>query len=366
MMFKGTSRVGPEEFSRIIQREGGQTNAFTTKDVTAYYAVLAAERIPLVLELERDRMLNLRLRAREFAPERAVVMEERCLRTETQPEAGLLEEVEALAYQAHPYRWPIVGWMEDLRTMELRHVRRYWKENYVPAHMLMVMIGDLHPEKMLDLLARHFEDIRACPSRQAVPNEEPVQGGERRVTVAGEARVPFLAMAFHVPRLGHEDAMALELLASLLAHGRSARLHRRLVREDRFTLDVDANYPLLSLDPGLFTITARILPGRSLAAVERAIDEELGRVAQGDVDEEALARAKTKLEASVVFGLDALLQQAILLARYELCGGWRGLSRYVPGIRGATRDDLRRVAQRYFCPENRTVGWLVPREESGP
>jgi zinc protease len=360
MMFKGTVRVDPEEFSRLIQREGGQTNAFTTKDVTAYYVLIDKARISLPLTLERDRMCNLRLRSRDFSPERKVVMEERRLRTETQPEGNLLEEVEALAYQSHPYRWPVIGWMEDIQGVSVADVLRYRRKHYAPSNTLILAIGDFDPLQMMERMANHFGEIspgRPAPQLEVV---EPPQRAQRRVVLKRDAKVPFLVMAHHAPRIGHQDAPALELLACLLAKGRSARLHRRLVREEQLVLNVGADYSLLSLDPGLFTLSARILPGRSIRATEEEMVQELGRLGAGELGEDELRRAKRQLEARFVFLLDVLLHQAILLAEYEMCGGWRRLEEYLPGIRSVTKEDISKVVTRYLGEENRTVGWLVP------
>ncbi len=360
MMFKGTDKVGPEEFSRIIQREGGQTNAFTTKDVTAYYVLIDGSRFSLALDLEKDRMCNLRMRSKGFSPERKVVMEERRLRTETQPEGMLMEEMEALAYQSHPYRWPVIGWMEDIRGISLADVRRHRRKHYVPSNTLIVAVGDLDPSQMLNSLATHFGEISPGTSLPELEVVEPPQRAERRVILRRDAKVPQVLMAHHTPQLGHSDAYALEVLACLLATGRSARLHRRLVREEQLALNVGADYSFLSVNPGLFTLSARVLPGRSIQAVEEAIGEELARLRQGPLHENELGKAKRQLEVRFVFLLDALLNQAMLLAEYEMCGGWRLLENYLPGIRSVTEEDLRRVAAHYLGVENRTVGWLIP------
>jgi len=362
MMFKGTDRVGPEEFSRIIQREGGQTNAFTTKDTTAYYAVLASERLTVALDLERDRMRNIRLRSRDFESERRVVMEERRLRTDTQPEAVLQEEVEAQAFHSHPYRWPIIGWMEDIEGITLSDVRRFRRTHYAPPNLFLVAVGNREPGEMLDLVSARFGDIPGGKPAPRVSVTEPGQRAHTRITLRREAQVPYLVMAHHVPRLGHPDGLPLEVLACVLATGRSARLYRRLVKEEALALHVEAENSLLSVDPSLFTIAARILPGESMERAEETILEEISHVAAGITTDEELARAKGQLEAALVFSLDSLMTQALLMAQCELCGGWRLLGDYLLGIRGVTLADISRVTRDYLSEENRTTGWLIPRE----
>lgn len=361
MMFKGTERTAPEEFSRIIQAQGGQTNAFTTKDFTAYYVVMASDRIGVAMDLERDRMTGLRLRGEQFASEKMVVMEERRLRTETQPEAMLLEELEAIAFCSHPYRWPVIGWMEDLERISLADVRRHLRAHYVGGNLLMVGVGDMEPEKWLELLESHFGRMpgRRAPSCARVV--EPPQRAERRVVVRRRAEVGVLAVAFHVPRIGHQDAQCLEVLACVLGSGRSSRFYRRLVRDEGLALDVQVEYPFLSLDPGLFMVVIRVLPGRSLERVEQAVEEELDRLRSGDPElEHDLQRARRQLERGLLLSLDSLMGQAILLAQYELCAGWRALGDYLPGIRAVSPGCIRDVASRYLVPENRSTGWLVP------
>lgn len=363
MMFKGTERTAPEEFSRIIQAHGGQTNAFTTKDFTAYYEVMASDRIHVAMDLELDRMKGLRLRRKDFLSEKKVVMEERRLRTETQPEAVLLEELEAVAFSSHPYRWPIIGWMEDLENLTLQQLRRYRRTHYVTGNILMVGVGDMEPQKWLEMLETRFGDLpasKACPVPQVV---EPVQKAERRVVVRKEAQVGVMAMGFHVPRLGHKQAPTLEVLASVLGGGRSSRLYRRLVRKEGLALGVEAEYQLLCLDPGLFLIMVRVLPGNSLERAEKLVEEEICKITEGDGGLEGdLERAKEQLERNFVLSLDSLMTQALVLAQYELCLSWKSMAYHLQRLKEVDSRDLARAARSFLSPPNRTTGWLVPEQ----
>lgn len=361
MMFKDTDRTGPEEFSRIIQAQGGQANAFTTKDFTAYYVVMASDRIPLAMDLERDRMRGLKLREDHFLSEKKVVMEERRLRTETQPEAVLVEELEAVAFCSHPYRWPIIGWMEDIEGISLADVRSHWRAHYAAGNLLVVGISDVEPDSWLELLESRFGDLPVRKPRGHREIVEPPQRAERRVLVRRQAQVGVLALAYHVPRISHRDAPALEVLACLLGSGRSSRLYRRLVRQEGLALGVEVEYPLLSLSPGLFKILVRILPGGSLERAEGAVQEELERLCGPDPQLEGdLQRAKEHLERAFVLSLDSLMAQALLMAQYELCAGLKCLGEYLPGIRAVTPEAVREAVRRYLCGENRSTGWLVP------
>lgn len=361
MMFKGTKRTGPEEFSKIIQAHGGQTNAFTTKDFTAYYEIMASDKIHVAMDLELDRMKGLRLRKQDFLSEKKVVMEERRLRTETQPEAVILEELESVAFSSHPYRWPIIGWMEDIERITLKDVHRYMRTHYVAENMLMVGVGDMEPQRWWDMLEVRFGDLPArktCLRPQVV---EPVQKAERRVVVRREAQVGVMAMGFHVPRLGHEQAPVLDVLACLLGGGRSSRLYRRLVRKEGLALGVDAEYQLLSLDPGLFLIMVRVLPEKSLERAERLVEEEFEKIIQRDADlERDVERAKAQLERNLILSLDSIMTQALILAQYELCLSWKSIAQHLRRLRDVDCRSVGRAAERYLSPLNRTTGWLLP------
>lgn len=361
MMFKGTDRTGPEEFSKIIQAHGGQTNAFTTKDFTAYYEIMASDKIHVAMDLERDRMKGLRLRKEHFLSEKKVVMEERRLRTETQPEAVLLEELEAVAFSSHPYRWPIIGWMEDLQRVTLKDVRRYLRSHYVAGNILMVGVGDMEPQRWWDMLEARFGDLPASKPLFPLQVVEPAQKAERRVVVRREAQVGVVAMGFHVPKVGHEQAPALDVLACLLGGGRSSRLYRRLVREEGLALGVDADYQLLSLDPGLFFIMVRVLPGKSLERAEKLVEEELAKIMEGDGNLETdVERAKEQLERNMVLSLDSIMTQALILAQYELCLSWKCIAQHLRGLKQVGSAQITRAVRSYFLPQNRTTGWLVP------
>lgn len=359
MMFKGTKKMAPEEFSRIIQAQGGQTNAFTTKDFTAYYVVMAKEKIPFAMDLERERMTSLRLTSREFQIEKSVVMEERRLRTDTQPEANLLEELEAIAFTSHPYRWPVIGWMEDLEGLTLRDVKDHMKKYYVPSNLLFLGIGDMEPDEWFELLESRFGTIASGKTAPELTVREPPQKGERRTVLRRKAEVGMVAMGYHVPRVGNHDSIALEVLGCVLAGGKSSRLHCRLVQREALAVDVGCENPLLSLDPGLFTIVARVLPRHPLMRVEEAIVEEVEKLQCSGIEAD-VARAKQTLRRALFLALDSLMSQAMIIAQWDLCGGWRNLGEYLSLIEEITPEKVREVARRYLLPENRSVGWLVP------
>jgi len=357
MMFKGTQKVSGSEFSRIIQVNGGNDNAFTSRDFTAYFENLSADRIHVSLDLESDRMQNLVLREEDFRTERMVVMEERRLRTEDNPKAYLLEQVDAAAFQLQPYHWPTVGWMEDLAQLTLDDLKAYYRAFYNPVNAFLVVVGDFKKEDLLPRIEKAFGALpKGIPPDQK-KGLDPPQTGERRIIVKREAELPFIVLGYHVPNLREPDSYVLEVIATVLSGGKSSRLHKSLVREKRLVLNAEADNSLLSHDPGLFMISAELLPDKTVTEVEKALDQEVEQLQKEPVEEHELQKVKNQLEASFVFGQDSLFYQAMLLAQHEIALSWRAIDNYIPSIQKVTPEEIQRVAKRYFVPENRP-GWL--------
>ena len=360
MMFKGTKKLGEEEYSKIIQENGGNENAGTSYDYTFYFATLRSDRIDIPLELEADRMENAVLKEEGFRTERLVVMEERRLTTADNPRAVVNEQIMAAAFQIQPYHWPIIGWMEDIERFTVQDLRAYHDTYYIPSNAFIIAVGDFNSVKLLGSIEKAFGGM---PKKPAPDQQKPVeerQLGERRVLVKKEAQVPYLSMGFHVPNLKDPDAYVLELIEVILSGGKSSRLYEKLVREKGLALNAAADNSLLSKDPGLFTISIDPLAGREMSAVEKALEEELERLRNEPVSTEELEKAKNQAEAEFVYGQDSLFYQAMLLGQFEIASDWRKIDGYIPSIRKVTAGDITRVARKYFIPENRTVGILVP------
>ncbi len=360
MMFKGTRKIGPEEFSRIVQENGGNDNAFTTRDYTAYFENLSADRVQVSLDLESDRMQNLMLRGEDFRTERMVVMEERRMRTEDNPQAYLIEQVEAAAFQLSPYHWPTIGWMEDIARFTLEDLKKYYQAYYNPANAFLVVVGDFQKEKLLPRIEKAFGAIAKGTAPKQERDRDPRQAGERRISVKKEAQLPFLVMGYHVPNLRDADSYVLEVAATVLSGGKSSRLYQSLVHEKRLVLEADAEHSLLSRDPSLFYLSADPLPGKEVADVEKALEREVERLQKEPVGTRELEKAKNQLESSFIFGQDSLFYQAMLLAQHEIAHTWKAIDEYLPAIRKVTPEDIQRVANRYLIPDNWTVGILIP------
>jgi zinc protease len=360
MMFKGTKKISGAEFARIIQENGGQFNAFTSYDFAGYYATISADQVSIIMELEADRMQNLLMSSEDFRSERNVVMEERRLRVEDNPQALLAEQLNAAAFQATPYHWPVIGWMDDLKRLTLEDARLYYKTYYIPNNAFIVAVGDFDSEEIFQKVATVFGRIPAGEKPLHLDYSEPPQKGERVVNVRTDARQPAVLMGFHVPNIGHPDACVLEIIAALLSSGKSSRLYADLVLEKELALSANAAYSLLSADPDLFYLSGVPMRGKGVPELQAALLEQLERLKIEPVDDGELQKAKNQLETGFVFSQDSLFYQAMLLARYEIATGWEDIKAYLPAIRNVTAEDIRRVAAAYFVPQNRTVAILHP------
>jgi len=360
MMFKGTPKVGPEEYSRIIARNGGRSNAFTSSDITVYFATMNREKIGIVVELEADRMANALLDGTYFEAEKKVIMEERRLRTEDNPAAALGEVAGAVAYLVHPYRRPIIGWMRDIQKLTRDDLQRHYRAYYTPNNAFLVVVGDFSAEEMLAKIKDAFGKIPRGPDPLKVQIEESPQSGERRAILKKEAELSLLSMYYHAPNVKDPDSFALDLLAVILAGGRSSRLHQDLVYHKRLARSVDVDYWGLSVDPTILSVTAQLMPDKDPAEVEHAVDGTLDRMKSELVSDRELGKAKNQVEAEFVFGQDSIFGQARRIGFYESAAEWRLLDRYLEGIRKVTAEDILRVAKKYLDRDRRTVGILIP------
>ena len=360
MMFKGTPTTKPEEYSRIIAKNGGRSNAFTSNDVTVYFATMSREKINIELELEADRMANALLGDTYFEPEKKVIQEERRLRTEDNPASALSEVASAVAYTIHPYRRPVVGWMEDIQNLTRQDLVDFYKLYYAPNNAFIVVVGDFSTDEILPKIKAAFGKIPRGAEPPKIQVTEPEQRGERKVNLKKEAELPFVLQFYRAPNLKSPDSFALDVLSVVLAGGRSSRLHHEMVYQKRLVRGVDVDYSGVSVDPMGFSIYAQLLPGIEPANVEREMDRLVDKVKTELVSERELQKAKNQIEAAFVFAQDSIYGQAMKIGLYEAAGGWRQMESYLDGMRKVTREDIRRVAKQYLDRDRRTVGTLIP------
>jgi zinc protease len=373
MMFKGTARLAPGEFSRRVAALGGRENAFTSKDYTGYFQQIPSNRLEDVMQLEADRLANNQWPDAEFAKEIEVVKEERRLRTEDNPRALLHEALMATALNASPYRRPIVGWMSDLDAMTAQDARDFYRRWYTPANAVVVVAGDVDPEQVRMLAEKHYGSLplQALPVRK--PQVEPAQKGLRRVELKAPAEQSYVALAFKVPRLAsmapapeHDDALALTVLAAVLDGYSGARLERSLAQGERRLADsVGADNGLMGRGPQFFILDGVPARGTAPEALEAALRAQVKKVADEGVTEAELQRVKTQWVASEVYKLDSVFNQA-----RELGVAWAlGLppdsgEQVMARLRQVTAAQVQAVARKYFGDDALTVAILRPQPVS--
>lgn len=365
MMFQGTAEVPGGEFSRIIARAGGRDNAFTNKDSTVYHQQVHKSKLALVLQLEADRMANLQLSNDQFSRELKVVMEERRLRTDDQPKSLVYEAFMAAAYNANPYRTPVIGWMNDLQTLSAEDARAWYRRWYAPNNATLVVVGDVSASAVLEEAEKYFGPIaaRALPERKA--QLEPAQRGTRRVSVRAVAELPYLMMGWHVPSLRNVEQdwepYALEMLAAVLDGSDAARLDRELVRESRLALSAGAEYDSINRGPALFVVEGTPAPGKTVDDLEKALRLQVQRIVAEGVTDEELRRARAQVTASQVFQLDSMFAQAREIGALNNVGlPPDSVALQARKLTQISAEQVREVARKYLLDDNVTVAVLEP------
>ena len=365
MMFKGTPKYPAGSFSRIIAENGGRENAFTGADYTAYFQQLEKSRLAVAFELEADRMQNLVLDGSEFAKELRVVMEERRLRTDDQPESLAFEKFMNTAFTVHSYKNPIIGWMRDLEKLKIEDLRAWYRRWYVPNNATLVVVGDVEPHAVFALAREHFGKIASgVVVRTRIPAEPP-QTATRRSALKAPAQIPNLIIGFHVPAYGSAtedwEPYALAVLDGVLSNGNSARFQRELVRGAEIASSISAGYSPAARHPGLFVISGNPVQGRNVRELETAVLTQLRRLQAEPVSDEELTRVKAQVAASDVFQRDSVFYQAMKMGTLETVGlDWRLTNDYVTRLRAVTPQQVQAVAKKYFTDGNMTVTVLEP------
>ena len=365
MMFKGTGKHPAGEFSEIIAANGGEENAFTGQDFTAYFQRIANDRLELCLELEADRMRNLTLDEAEFTKELEVVKEERRMRTEDKPTALTNERFNAVAYTNSPYRRLTIGWMEDLDSLTIDDVSEWYRKWYAPNNATLVVAGDIEAGEVYRLAKKYFGGLEPSDIRETKPQREAKQYGTQRVTVEVPAKVPYLAMGYKVPVLKTVDedweVYALEVLAGVLDGGSSARLARNLVRGEEIANSAGASYSMSVRYDSMFVLSAVPSEEVAIEVLEFALREQLSSIKQEMPDEEELKRVKAQVVAAQVYKQDSVFYQAMEIGMLDTIGlPWRSKDDYVERILAVTPEQVQAVARKYLVDERLTIAELDP------
>lgn len=375
MMFKRTNELASGEFSRIVADHGGSENAFTGLDYTAYFQQWSADNVERSFQLESERMQHLLLDETEFTTEIKVILEERRLRTDDDPQALASEVTQAVAWQTSPYRQPVIGWAADIASMQLSDLRAWYKRWYTPANATLVVVGDVDPAAVRKLADQYFGVI---PKRTIVPpraRPEVAQQGEKRVIVRNEkVQIPHLSIDFKTPGLAQVgqigpaggaaveawEIYALDVLAAVLDGGASARLERDLVRGKELVSEAGAGYQSASRLEDFFSFGASPREGQTLATVETAIWQQIEALQKTPPLPDELTRVKTQVVAEAVYQQDSMFYQAMLIGTLESMGlSWRVKDNYVAGIQAVTAAQVQAVASKYLVHDRSTVTLLV-------
>ncbi len=363
MMFMGAKKYGPGEFDRVMESRGGFSNAFTMEDATAYHETFPAEALPQVIEMEADRMGAMQISEENLKSEREVIKEERRLRVDNDIAGAMDELLKAQAYMAHPYHWPVVGWMEDLDAITLADCVDYFKTHYAPNNATLVIVGDFKAAQAIDLIGKAYGAIPSQAPAPAIVRNEPAQRGERRAVLKKAAQEPSIMIAYHTVASASPDLFALDLLQIILGDGESSRLKRRLIYEKELASRVEVINER-RVDPSTFILWAEAKPGVTAGALEAALVEEVERLAKEEIGDAELQKAKNIRTTSEVKNLKTSDGKAQEIGLYDLYfGNYQRLFTALRSYGAVTKSDLKDAAARYLHPDNRTVVTLVPTAE---
>jgi zinc protease len=365
MMFKGTDKHPVGEFSKIIAENGGEENAFTGQDYTAYFQTMEASRLAVSFELEADRMRHLHLLPEELKKELQVVTEERRMRTDDNPQAKMQEQFMALAYSNSPYKHPVIGWPADIANYTVEDLQAWYQRWYAPNNATLVVVGDVQANVVFDLAEKYFGELKASDIKPLKPQTEIDQLGVRKMTVKVPAKLPSVLMGYKVPVLKTAekdiDAYALEVLAGVLDGGSSARLTAALVRGKQIAVSASASYGLSSRLSDLFELEATPAEGKTVNDLELALRDEIKKLQQNLISNEELERIKAQVLASDIFQKDSNFYQAMELGVLETVGlGWQKADEYVAKINQVSAEQVRDVAKKYLIEDHLSIAYLEP------
>jgi len=365
MMFKGTKKHPAGEFSKIIAANGGRENAFTNQDYTAYFQTMEKSRLPVSMELEADRMRNLTIPEEEVLKEVRVVMEERRMRTEDNPQSLTYEQFNATAYTSSPYRIPVIGWMDDLENLSVDDLKEWYRMWYAPNNATLVVVGDVDPDEVYALAKKYFGPLKPSKIAPLKPRTEITQRGRKDIKIEAPAKLPYLIMGYKAPVLltAEQDwePYALEVLAGVLDGGDSARLASELVRGATLAASASAGYGAYDRMQTLFLLSGTPANGHSVAELEKALLEQVGRLRKEPVTGPELERVKAQIRAQKVYEQDSIFYQAMQMGILETVGlSWKEADAYLGRIEAVTAEQVQAVARKYLVPERLTVAELIP------
>lgn len=360
MMFNGTEKYGPQMFDLTLERNGGYSNAYTSKNMTAYYQNFSSDILELVIDLESDRMANLAFEPEMLASEIGVVKEERRVGYENDNSGMIYEELYATAYKAHSYSWPVVGWMEDLNSITREDCLLYHKTYYAPNNAVLVIAGDFESDEALKLIEDYYKDIPSGPPPPKVVKNEPEQRGPRRVTIKNPASHPHIMLGYHIGDKDSPDLYAMEILQSILTSGESSRMQQTLINDLQLITGMYGGFEW-GYDPSLFYLYFAVSPNKEYQVVENAVDSIFAEFIANGPTEKEMEKAKNALTANFYKNYKTNNGIAHEIGYYHsLYGDWKNLYGFADKIKAVTANDVKNAAAKYFIKNNSTLAVVVP------
>ena len=360
MMFNGAKKYGPGELDKVMESNGGSNNAYTMRDVTVYQEWFPHSELPLIFDIEADRIRDLSFDPQKVQSEREVVASERRLTIDNSDSGILDEQLWATAFLAHPYQWPVLGWTSDIAHWTLEDLKHHFEMGYSPNNAVMVVAGDVTPEEIFQLCEKFIEPIPSHAPPPPVTTLEPEQLGERRLVVHRHSELPLLFIGYHVPQTNSPDSYALNILRTLLFDGESSRMYQRLVDKEQIALGVSSSVSP-ALNPTLAIILAQPKQGVDPRTCEKSIYAELDRIKSEPIPERELEKAKNIRLTEFYHQMRTISDRANTIGNYEVFfGDYRKLSDTAKNYAAVTAEEVQRVAKAYFGENNRTVATLLP------
>lgn len=364
MMFNGAKKYGPKEFDRVMEANGGSNNAYTSQNLTVYQDWFPNHTMEVMFDLEADRIEYLNFDSTMIESERGVILSERSTGLENDPMEELWDEVQATAYTAHQYMWPVIGWESDIKNWTKKDLENYFDTYYAPNICLVVIVGDVKLDWVKSLSENYFAPIPSGPKPRKIHTVEPEQKGERRVFVKRDVPSPYLLFAYHVPQAGSEEYYALDLLESILSAGRTSRLYKSIVDDKQFAIDIGTAY-WHSFDPTVLWVYAIANLDVKASDIEKAIHAEIDKVVKEGITEDELQKVKNQKLMNFYHSMETISGKANTIGNYELFfDDYKKLFSAPEDYNKVTREEIQQVAQKYLTKENRTVGILNSEEEA--
>jgi len=355
MMFNGSVKFGPGEFDRILESNGGYSNAYTTRDITVYYENIPSRAFEKIVEMDADRMENLNLNEKNLASEREVVKEERRMRTDNSIVGILEEEIYASSYTAHPYRWPVIGWMSDLNAISLQDCYDYYKRFYAPNNAVIIVVGDITAEESMEKIRKYYGHISPGIIKENPLTQEPEQRGEKRIKYFKETDSVSFCIGYKAPSVYQKEIYPLDLIQIMLTHGESSLLHKNLILKKEMATSIFCDFGW-KIDPSLFILYIRLKPETDAEKAEEIIYNEIEKIKKGKINKKDFEKAKKIMEAEFIRMFKTFSEKANKLGFYEIIlGDHSKLYDSLIQYRTCTRDQIIEAANNYLHEKNRTV-----------